>query len=125
MTGLGKWLVVLHTGMSLMAATMGIALFATEPDYNGRLKEKAEQVATQRKSLDLNGAAKREAEAVRAQDFKNFEEDRKNFSEFCREDMAKCELKVRRRLSVLRFEGAYDVTEDADKDSMNDFRKLK
>jgi hypothetical protein len=30
MTGLGKWLVVLHTGMSLMAATMGIALFATE-----------------------------------------------------------------------------------------------
>jgi hypothetical protein len=62
MTGLGKWLVVLHTGMSLMAATMGIALFATEPDYNGRLKDKAEQVATQRKSLDLNGAAKREAE---------------------------------------------------------------
>jgi hypothetical protein len=32
---------------------------------------------------------------VRAQDFKNFEEDRKNFSEFCREDMAKCELKVK------------------------------
>lgn len=60
MTGLGKWLVVLHCGMSLMAATMGIVLFATEPDYAGRLKDKADQVATQRKSLDLNGAAKRE-----------------------------------------------------------------
>jgi hypothetical protein len=60
MTGLGKWLVVLHCGLSLMAATMGIVLFATEPDYSGRLKEKADQITTLRKSLDLTGAAKRE-----------------------------------------------------------------
>ncbi len=62
MTGLGKWLVVLHCGLSLMAATMGIVLYATEPDYAGRLKDKADQVATMRKSLDLNGAAQREFE---------------------------------------------------------------
>lgn len=62
MTGLGKLLVVLHAGLSLMAATMGIALYSTRPDYGPKLKDKSEQVATLRKNLDLNSTAKREFE---------------------------------------------------------------
>jgi carboxypeptidase C (cathepsin A) len=69
--------------------------------YERVVKRNNELLAEQRKAVENEWfgkvlAAKREAQAQREQDLKDFEADRKAFTEYCREDMAKCELRAKR-----------------------------
>lgn len=73
MTALGKWLVVLHAGFSILLASMAVVLFCTRPEYDLRLKDKAAEVAQLRKSMNLPDAASREVETrVRLQALEGF-----------------------------------------------------
>jgi hypothetical protein len=103
---------LLETKSALEAAQLEVRTVRKEMIMQELTQESMRRRAAENAALDLKIARerfsselweeKRKMQAQREQDFKNFDEDRKSFAEYCREDMAKCELKVKQAEAVTR-----------------------